>query len=1827
MRTFSNKTNRRLGVCLFSCLISAGTMYGAGKSSDRLVAPSQSVHGGTPFGFVTDQDASEPGIYRRSGNSWTRIFSGNLLQHTDLGPVISELPVSRATSSYLSMSVLDGKLILFSKNSQEKKKESFVTLGSPQTPIYDQIFRKSYKNIDKLADADAIQIYAPTELTSKGKQVVLVSIPRESILGDGITFAMLIEVTNDNNQDFKLSSRPTVVSYNYMQAASLPKLILNDFSIYHHAALEFFAAPHEYSDIPEYAKWQSKMEEYSEDFFQALEKSQAKNTIPRFDITKEEIILPNVPMLSGKEKLIQILHPLNPPKYIWRGNQESFGILNLNKDGNIIHYKMDDVAHLTFLNDNLQFTRFANNNAVQTVELGNLAILPGDDISASMHYSTYTPKDGSPSSSLLISVKRNFDDTATKRIGKYATEKEGTYRVILNSESSPYVQIKSTSKISDQFYDSDDLPRRIRNISRIIKNHQQVTIPAVDVETPPTDSGVEYTQKLQNHIPYISLFENDVKNQYLFEKAMHEYSYLKNWLQYKVYSDETLPADYKQTGFYYENPKSNEMIHLPTQLLDKDGNYGLLSTNKLKLGKDQESFVINVFAGDSAFKKGVNGFSLRLFMAEPDKTRSIASTEIKLDSFESFEDVLVTTDFIGGVPYVYVFTSFKSGEKGKLRTIKMYSYKYDKETASNPNELIQIHTHTISKDSAITLADIPNRIILDNNGVSYWVSNPDVGFNDRDLSVWSLKNPIRKEEWPNRGKLEKFKSKKGMRTLGERDSFNFKYNAWKLTPGSIENTLKENPKKFQEEVFAEFIDTFENQAKPGTQAKHVVYIVPEGMEDQLTALTYRRWKEDSGDHWKRSNSNLALFHIQNATSQDLFFDSLKDIRDQVRDGTKTVFVEKLKTIANLHPTYKSADSTDFLIEDVSIDEELDTEDDSMQVVRSRPSALYLLSTEGQSIQPIELKKKKHSHDISMVLIGTESQWRNTIEQAGWEEKFGLSEQWEVRSLETPDEGALVKLVESLLNRLSKKGLKYRFEVNSRSRRNQAVSEAEVRDRVLRYAVNKLIALADRNETNRYTAFTRFYRHISIMLTDDLETRKSGVISDSWIDLQFTRLFKMPLSLDLLPANDPHVLASRRDAKMKFGDVGYEASFKRIQKILDMVLAKTSGDSTLAVPSSMLLVGPPGTGKTRLFTAFTQAFGIKPYVWGGTEQQNRDAQSMIISVKMLKGKDSQGSDLVKGGTQNVDDAIKKFWEFIATPRGRMGYILFDDIHDGSPEVRSKIYTVIKTLLDSNEGTITVTDKDKVEIEIPASNLTIFMSMNLEVKNALIKEYAENPYNPKLSDLIKANLHLDGQSFGEHMLTRIAYIEEVGEFSIDAKGMSLVNRLNEAATKSLQATASTFKYTMFSSDFVDRIVKSFPAMNGRTFNAAATREISSLTPAGALNVIIPKDVSDDDTPIVTEKSKGKTGDISKEANLINGWVEKELDIIEVNSNSMEGKLWFMKNIANSFRSQAYSGLLKAVEKDKRFSYSEFQRDNLLNPMYRAFWAHWVDRDEIPFSNLKFPRQSIKQLDLASQEKVKRFKERNGMEEDFFPVDLSLDIPLKENPFSSDLLTRRSHQRTRRILIHEKAKKFQTILSKIFVANYRVENIVHDKSLEGPLDLAKEQKYYDWLTDIKDEPVDSKELYAELATEILDFIEQFDSSDLKEGKDLDKPIEEREYKVTSMDDKMRFLAMTIDLALMNMPFWKVSRMLVEALELAVDDPATIELAGVQRYLLGKDSPFKPGVSDQIFHLVKASEVFENWNEDTKSTYRQSFSESCEGMLTKKEVVIDTDDILELN
>ncbi|MBY0369320.1 hypothetical protein K2X33_01455, partial [bacterium] len=717
-----------------------------------------------------------------------------------------------------------------------------------------------------------------------------------------------------------------------------------------------------------------------------------------------------------------------------------------------------------------------------------------------------------------------------------------------------------------------------------------------------------------------------------------------------------------------------------------------------------------------------------------------------------------------------------------------------------------------------------------------------------------------------------------------------------------------------------------------------------------------------------------------------------------------------------------------------------------------------------------------------------------------------------------------------------------------------------------------------------SGFIRTYAELSRCLTEDSALRQSKVVDRFVVESLFSRIFPIPLSLEILPKTDfLHLLRDPIKAALAMQALGYNSPIEMKQRYLQPILAQTRGSTGgRPIPSSSILFGPTSSGKTYLFEILMKYLGISPYSY--ERPDNEEAGYMIIKCANL----TETTDAAHPENLSVDKVLEHISNFLSMPRGHRGFLFFDDLHKATTPVLKKLMSFIQSLFEAENGFITVSRMGtKERRQIPVRNLNLQLSLNPTRDRDLIEKYGGDD---DLTSMVLASLAREDFPVEESFLARFNLILNLNEFPSQAKVPSLIREVR--ATTDIEFNA-TPRLILVAPKLLSRIVEGSQSANAREFLSTATHSLLSLDPdlpASPLYI----------AGATLEKPEIEY-DVDTTQDRIEAFVRANRVTKAVTPDNLEARLDYMSLLMDGFRVHVYQAMLQGAQRNPRLVADASIKNHVLAPLFLSTATQLTDRASLPLNELRVQNDELRDLSDDRREHVFELVQQHiTARPDFFPIPFGVTMGT-EMPSLGDLI--RSERKppshtTRSEILSQHSGQILQIIKPLMAAYFRVD------SLNNPPELA------DWFSGLGGRS--PKEMQIKVGDALA---EQF----LKLSKDLNRSdlafnVGGRAVRQLTSFDAGMFLLLTIDRALLELPWARFADYSYTVLKHATQDLSLGQSTAFQDYLFQSQfTPFSTITLDAVMHTLDSLKETHKVDDKLRKKMAKDFADSCEQFIVE--------------
>ena len=859
------------------------------------------------------------------------------------------------------ITILDGKLTLFSNRTDVKKKDSYIVFGSKQYPLIDALTGQTVE-LEDISTSEFVEVvYSDSD---QGVNI-LFSVKQKNHFGSGLTFVASVapRKSTDHIHELKLLRPPTIIDYNYLSKQELQNLVNHETldrsgfsSVLSRLHLLQLLQPKK-NDNPLLVEWKKFLAEVDKNVkttpVNSIDNkaSTAKKfkPIPYYNFRTDSLLLSNYPaqvLVTDPFPVIFRADPIHghsglffangyaSPDELQSHNVKADLLGNVDFDpqrkeykiwlptstkkgersaNNMIFVSVDNTLHALFRDGAKPISQY---NIGQFLRSGQAPLLPEEIRNLSFahrvaHHSTTTLHH------IVVSYKTTANESQTV--------------VFILSEGLGPIQIQGKYTLNSKYYSQADLDRRILTKSTEFGGVEHVLFDTVGEPAPSNK-----TKKT----PYLNLTastNNSLRQSYL--QSLEHITLNNPHFVYREYNEQG--AFSKKSGFYLvtdqnvteelaidvsnEDEERETRIFIPGKLLKKPkmkkGNYSLdykvlkdttagnlvatlYASNPNPNAKNSESFqaILDLETQGDKKKTRPTLFAIDLPFSF-DRLQAVKIIQGRRDSLNSFSAVFfVSADDQAGIrkgqPGVYVVPMTISSEyKGDIQTVRVNS---PDEGASWVNRM------------EVQPNELKDRIAFDGKGHPYWIINPKMQRHMPNFSVYSLEKPaeqiyIHRQDTRVNLKPNEFLDDSESNVTG------YQFSNWLIYSNSdirtrfpkykahFENVEKNKRKHKRRILFPALNEYLEYLASPDAKKQHTVILVEDKFKDDFMKYILSRMMLNEDGLWSTvSEKGRKQFnpHIIDASV------TVKDVRSEMeilsvprKDRRNLVFMDAASIFA------------------------------------------------------------------------------------------------------------------------------------------------------------------------------------------------------------------------------------------------------------------------------------------------------------------------------------------------------------------------------------------------------------------------------------------------------------------------------------------------------------------------------------------------------------------------------------------------------------------------------------------------------------------------------------------------------------------------------------------------------------------------------------------------------------------------------------------------------------------------------------------------------------------------------------------------------------------
>ncbi|PIR23902.1 MAG: hypothetical protein COV44_00375 [Deltaproteobacteria bacterium CG11_big_fil_rev_8_21_14_0_20_45_16] len=1744
--------------------------------------------GGSPFLIVYDDPQGSSrressGLYVRADGKWKKVFDGNFFPTPRVGGVQLQLEITKFTDRYEILSVVDGRLGIFSIESAQDSVGSFAEIGSDLIKIKDPVSKARFKlpKIENLDDIRAIQRLV--DGPDGPLQLIIVSTKFQSVHGEGISFVLALDPRNQIGTQINLLQDPILLDWNFHPKSDLESMIVTKAprpSAISLNLLRSFEEPQVF-DNPSLKQWRGMLRDSPT--VETVRLRTPISWLPVLDIISGTPEIGELPFkmvrIAGQEFKL-CFDPRNGEgayflaetvvsTYNWTSLKPAFRgrpLLDSKNEPKVENSR--DSRHAMVYLESGEIYFISNANGFQSLRLRPSFGFQGEIKDIKWRYL-------SDSKLLLVSWKTDAD------------QKTSAYRI----EEGP-LRLVSQQEIAGRFFNAKELQRRVGVYGGKL---------AFDAVTPDSTDNDQYTQLHRLTAPHIdivqSLTDSETRIFFPSPKSTRSLGYRFKYLEYESAEGKDL-----RTGIYpysFDGKDNQEALLMRGRLVDhpnvrKDISWGLDSVRL------QDGLEINLFLLAPTKEDGEKYSQLYIAVSKSstDNARKEDIAILKKDNLSFDPDQLLDFGLIATPASsdigsekskrdsrpVYAFASFR--DQGTfVFQINLRRTQDSWEVAGRDGR--QVSTSDLNRE------DVLSRVLFDDKGFIYWTKRGDQGEYDEKLVLMRVQDG------------------KDLEVLGsERDGFRNYYelgrraekeeaassDSWRIVNRDSRSKDKSEQEKlrfatiYQSNVFPKYRNLLEQLANPAVSARHIVLLVsPELAEYAYHYPQALRLQSELGaEFWTTKEAAHSLSIVGDKADQATVMKNLEAVREEVRRNKRPVLMANLRNLMALDRP-KAGGERDFYIEALKPRERgisLGSVGESAEKVAIEPHILYLLSTEGRRIPLNAYKSQEVQASVPMILVGTKAEWEELVASAGIEGELAVSDSFEVVELGEPNAEFRKNILKSLFRRPDIASLGYEPSLDGVKTSAEGVSNEQAFDLLFGFMVNRAERLALDEKRSVFESFLWLLEDFEQELFYNSEFRNRREFGRAMIERVLAANFSTPLNVRYLPPNDPLQIISQENASFLWKRAGCPAPLELRERLLDVLKGQLSSHQVRNMPSSAIILGNSGTGKTRTAMSLINFLGLKLYDFLVKPQENREANGFYISMN------------------EVNDAqafMQHLLVFLSLPNGPRGYIILDDFHTASENVRNEVLRLVREFQDNPVFKRRVGEK---YFERPVRNISLLLFINPTVSSEKIAKFSKDKGHPTDVEITLATLADSRGEIEPSTLTRFGAIINFGSFGVGSKTSALLDTLSGASDSSFM---NQQRLILVGADSVEKISSQFPNADARDYLTEASNAFLGLPSGdGNLFMIVPRRLISRGEPSRSHFEASGGGNASQ----IRESVRRQFEAIPIVGDH-RGQVSFMKFLIENFRRRAFEFVLRSISEDERFASRPEVRQLTVLPLAQSILRHLEEHPKANLEELTIDSKYFGILDVMTRE---AFMEtlRAEIAQARIQGDNSRKLPVgivssvrAAQEFGS--FSSMPEEKTRQHVLAETIRGLQTGFEQLLAKMIRVQDVDRLPEVET------------WLKQGSEVPRASSEVVADFGKILATYVDEIfsvaasgvDSISPEEITDEQREIAKEGLRM-SQYEAIRFFVMAIDRAIYQMPWDAISGFLSESLRLASEDLSIGESSFVHDLLFSKNSssPLKPFDQSWISGLASSIRLV-NETAERESKWAERFSGRCDYLL----------------
>ncbi len=1733
-------------------------------------------NGGQPYMVIAASGSGkgplrfEPGIYAREGKDWHLIRGGQVLMDYHKGPWVQQLALSKVSPQYYALTVVDGQLVLFNVHSRADRPDTLLRFGD-NLPVRELDTGRAVSLIPPIEDVRQIEVYAVEDKYIDGTQVVLISLRSQTPGFQEMTLALVLKA--DSSGRLVVHRGPYALDYKFRKSEELAKLVRvvpgeQDYEVYsdllkdsplqrlkksseaHRQLIRDTLETYVNTSFPEdvnkaaivYRLLEDNMIVKTPPFIRQVGRSTPFSITQTYDI---ESALGWVSVANGNEKTkienvgFFDLKPGAPSLRPFFMEESQKGLVVVSIDKKILLYVASDRGTLGPLNLGSLQELFEIQNEETEVKLTNLSL-------------TYVTNVGR-SVKIIVSCEAEVQVPG----GKISTTGRTFLYDVGPLNSGQWIVNRRFSLVS-QFYTSGAISKRIA-----VK--EQSSLFALSNPTVTEEAKIPSAIDVHDAYVDISASTDELKYDYLTPIRSVAISEALKYNEYRPHSK--VPV---RTGLSFV--KASPFQADPTSFVEG-------SLRPMKGEEDKEIYLLNPqqnqFHFGLASTPGPTTISVipmentqgNPILAIAVEVRSAPSgafqklTSVRLNrSFKTLENVYVVQGRDSASNMFYVIQQH-SEAGGTGPSLQVNGFRMANQADNRP--LLEVTTEYVFHGGALRDAIVSERLVFDRTGKLYWIDTPELDPKNRKWTVVSLdgKNSFMPNaDFSGRGPefdpvTMHFKSQEGVR----RTETSFR-SPWTLTRELVARDLKrqsESLNRAENLLFEDLDKAVSNLARSRQGGERLVILLPSEIRDQYHNHLLRVYADEEGSrdfNFRNESLYVYRFNGKQAPHQEDILTNMDLMAKRSGEGLSSLILSKISDLNEAaRPKHSRGLERAFQISLVNIGEEYGVGQGNLTGRKLLPHALYLMDV-GETEELNQLRDPSVHSSSKLLLVGTDGEWEALKTSMPDEERQGFFENYKVIDFRALTPQSMATMMAQFLDQPEIVRLGYSYALDKRGNTANLATQTQIRNYLLELAATRIQSFAAERGRDSVRPFMRYYAKFTQAIVGDVY---NNTVDRAFFERILSEVFNLTVNNEILPPNDPQVLASNDDYVIRLSREGFRGSYDTKYGLQSDILASQQADNTIAIPGSRIIIGPPGNGKSTFVRAEIRALGLREYriAAGAEDENNRMADAFVLSVGDLANSPRNGfrndNDRPNPGVLTVDVALQHLEHWLTLPKAQRGFLYLDDFDKGTDEIKTRLNQFLRKLTDARNG---------VDIVSPFTGATVegFSPRGLKLRVIM------NPPEDYQNNMSKFQMAIDAMSSKEYKVdeSHLGRFREVDFWDRSASSGKIAQLRVDFMNQAKRTARDRQLGLLLSSSLIEALRKQFGTdMDARPFIGGAINGLDVLAVQQAReDVVYMFDI------LSREDSKSQpTPSTEVGRSNIQKFISQNAVLRPVSLNNWEGLVKFVQQNIEAFRVNIYESLIASVRDNDRMAGDQRKQRDLLRPILMAI------RDHLNH----FSRMSLADLRLnPSDFKITRSSDRRAFM-DLIQAE-SLTVPSLNFEFSQDeeimnqvraLRGQRpeSNQRTRSHVLRGVQDHLTTVLEKALSTALNVTDVRRPPSPTA------------WLADLDKVKPYVEGTGSEIANQLISVLPLLVQNDLREMSDPTTQYAPAVY------DLARLFLVALERAMGDLQWSQASQILLSGLQEATVNPIAIQAIAVQDYFFSSPvSLLRPVSMDDLTEYI---------------------------------------------